>query len=118
MNDEVHDEQLIIIQYLILIHTAISRQVWWLRNLHLRVEGRTILEEGKDLNDTIINAAQTLLKTYYPNIGGFQNTLLGQRLQFKEQDPGVQSVQILHTGLQLHSISQVFSTDLDQKHLH
>ena len=77
---------------------TLRKDAWWLKTLHLKVEDRAVLEDGEDLNDTIINAAQTLLKRQYPTMGGFQNTLLGQHLQFKMQDAGVQSVQILHTG--------------------
>lgn len=65
---------------------------------HLPDKWSSILEGG-DLDDTAVNAAQALLSDQCgTNLGGFQNTLLGQRLNFKEEDPQQNSVQILHTG--------------------
>ena len=50
------------------------------------------------LNDTIINAAQTLLKQQTTTYIGFQNTLLGANLQFRPLEMGRPFIQILHVS--------------------
>ena len=43
---------------------------------------RQCLLSGKELNDSLINAAQTLLAAQYPQIKGFQNTNCERYLNF------------------------------------
>ena len=37
---------------------------------------REVLESGSWLNDNIVSAAQSLMKSHHPHIGGLQNTIL------------------------------------------
>lgn len=62
---------------------------------YLGLSEHKILEDSDGwLNDNIVNASQDLLKRQYPNIGGCQNTLLGQNLSFSIERKDF--VQILH----------------------
>ena len=71
---------------------------WWLRHLNLTSHDHQCLRDGIDLSDVVINSAQGLLKQQFPNMFGFQNTLLGEKLKFKPFCSTASSVQILHTG--------------------
>ena len=77
---------------------------WWIRCLELRMTDKICLQLGEDLNDIIINAAQRLLHDQYSRIHGFQNTILGVNLLMKPQQMGSLSVQILHTGICMHTL--------------
>ena len=55
--------------------------------------------QGRHLTDTIINAAQSLISSQYPSVNGFQDTILGPNLLFKQVPADCRSVQILHTGV-------------------
>ena len=73
---------------------------WWIQDLQLTYRDWAILSQGEDLNDAIIHAAQRVIKEQCKdNFCGFQNPLLGQTLQMKEQNSSQTSVQILHTGM-------------------
>ena len=73
---------------------------WWIQDLQLTERDRATLSQGEDLNDAIIHAAQRVIKEQCEdNLCGFQNPLLGQTLQMKEQNQSQTSVQILHTGM-------------------
>ena len=48
---------------------------WWIEELSLFEEDKDILLSGKELNDSLINASQCLLKSKFPHICGFQNTI-------------------------------------------
>lgn len=72
---------------------------WWIEALGLHDTDREILLSQSELTDNIINAAQILLSTQFPSIGGFQNTLLGSKLQFKPVSREISSIQIHHTGI-------------------
>ena len=68
----------------------------WIPQLNLLAEDNQAIEEGKWLSDRVINAAQELLKSINTSIGGLQNALLAQNLQFTiERD---RFVQILHVS--------------------
>ena len=54
----------------------------WIPQLNLLAEDNQAIEEGKWLSDRVINAAQELLKSISTSIGGLQNALLAQNLQF------------------------------------
>ena len=71
---------------------------WWIRELKLNASAKHRLQNGDDLDDTLMNAAQSLLQKQCIDFGGFQNTLLGQKLQFGAVDPKRKAVQLLHTG--------------------
>ena len=72
---------------------------WWIEALGLyETDKETLLSQSK-LTDNIINAAQILLSAQFPSIGGFQNTLLGTKLQFKPVSREISSIQIHHTGI-------------------
>eukprot|EP00731_Ephydatia_muelleri_P031267 Em0022g781a len=61
----------------------------WIPRLNLLAEDNQAIEEGKWLSDRVINAAQELLKSISTSIGGLQNALLAQNLQFTiERDRG------------------------------
>ena len=57
-----------------------------------------LLIEGNTLGDSTINTVQKILMIQFPLISGFQNTLLGQKLQFKPIKDNDFAVQVLHTG--------------------
>ena len=57
-----------------------------------------LLVEGNTLGDSTINTVQKILMIQFPLISGFQNTLLGQKLQFKPVIVKDFAVQVLHTG--------------------
>ena len=56
---------------------------------------------GEWLDDTIINAAQQLLKQQFSGKKGFQNTLLSQRLQFEVAT---------HNSIQIHHVHNYWLT--------
>ena len=47
----------------------------WIEWLHLYEPDRIALLNGKELSDTVINAAQFLLSRQFSKISGFQNTI-------------------------------------------
>ena len=71
--------------------------LWWIRELNLYMSDKDCLENGSEVTDNIINAAQILLKHQFHHIAGFQNTLLGYHLQFVSIS-SLPAIQILHTG--------------------
>ena len=72
---------------------------WWIQDLNLEQSDLHILSCDQELNDKLINAAQTLLSRQYPTVSGFQSTLLGTKLGFKPIDSDAAlGVQIFHTG--------------------
>ncbi len=78
---------------------------WWIKALHLYDSDKAILQcTNKDLTDSIVNAAQTLLKNQFPDYAGFQSTLLGEGLKFAPVNRKKKSVQILNTGMQSTAI--------------
>ena len=54
--------------------------------------------EGHHLTDNVMNATQSLISPQYPSMTGFQDTILGPNLLFKQVPSDCKSVQILHTG--------------------
>lgn len=73
---------------------------WWIKELQLYESDREMLLDDVAISDAIINAAQKLLKSQYPDFAGFQSTLLGGSLEFRPISRGWKSVQILNTGEQ------------------
>lgn len=71
---------------------------WWIKALGLYESDKEVLLSQSELTDSIVNATQVLLSTQFPAIGGFQNTLLGNKLQFKPVSRETSSIQIHHTG--------------------
>uniref|UniRef100_A0A1X7TFH0 Uncharacterized protein n=1 Tax=Amphimedon queenslandica TaxID=400682 RepID=A0A1X7TFH0_AMPQE len=72
---------------------------WWQKSLNLKFSDLNCIVQGFMLQDTVINAAQSILKKQFPFKGGFQSTLNGQR-QGKLFDTlpfDSHSIQILHT---------------------
>ena len=72
---------------------------WWIEDLCLYETDKEVLLSQRELTDNIINAAQALLSTQFPTIGGFQNTLSGNKLKFKPVPREISSIQIHHTGM-------------------
>ena len=68
---------------------------WWIEALGLSQSDKEVLSSQRE---SIINAAQILLSAQFPSIGGFQNTLLGNKLQFKPASREILSIQIHHIG--------------------
>lgn len=56
----------------------------------------TEIEDGEWLTDVHISAATELLKTQFPNLAGFQASILGQNLSFRRLEGPY--VQIIHTN--------------------
>ena len=75
----------------------------WISTLKLYSSDKDDLENGRELSDAVIDAAQTLLKHCYTNISGFQSPLLGRVLQFEPASHN--AVQIHHTGKLMLTIS-------------
>ena len=72
---------------------------WWIKNLKLKESDRVLLLNGSDLNDTLINAAHSLLSSQFSEIeAGFQNTILVYNLKFQPVPNTTLSIQILHAG--------------------
>ena len=69
--------------------------IWWIKELNLYMADKECIENGSEVSDNVINAAQTLLKHQFPHILGFQNTLLGVKFLSISNVP---AVQILHTS--------------------
>ena len=85
---------------LIIIQTSpVKDNDWWIKDLKLRESDRHILLNGSDLNDSIINAAQNLLKSQFSEIEGFQNTILAHNLKFKPTSSRTLVIKILHAGM-------------------
>lgn len=72
---------------------------WWLKDLRLTALEHEILISGKEVNDSIVNATQKLLKSQFSHIYGLQNTLLGNQLKFETVSISCDSVQVFHTGM-------------------
>ena len=48
---------------------------WWIKTLNLYIADKKCIKKMAPLRDSVINAAQMLLKFQYPHISGFQSTL-------------------------------------------
>ena len=69
----------------------------WIPELHLRNCDRdALLSHTAWLSDAVINAAQSLMKKARPEVGGFQDVLLGAVGAFSTET--TEFVQILNTG--------------------
>ena len=71
---------------------------WWIKDLNLYEVDKEILLGSEELNDNIINAAQKIMEKQFVHFVGFQNSILGTNLQFKQVSRHARSIQILHTG--------------------
>ena len=71
---------------------------WWIKDLNLYEVDKEVLEGNEELTDNIINAAQRIMKQQFVQFVGFQNSLLGRNLTFKQVSRHARSIQILHTG--------------------
>ena len=61
---------------MLIAHTGNSTSsTIWIHSLHLHAEHKKILQQKLWLDDTIINAGQTLLKRQFPDAGGLHSTL-------------------------------------------
>lgn len=69
---------------------------YWLEDLQLTQEDKQVVSKGKWLTDSVITAAQKLMKRKYPHIGGLQNTVLAETLSFDVQRG--QFVQVLNVS--------------------
>jgi len=79
---------------------------WWIEDLQLFSSDHTALKE-EDLTANIINAAQGILKTQFPNVEGFQDTSSAENLKFRPVARDKRSVQILHTGISTYRFIHV-----------
>ena len=76
---------------------------WWIKDLNLKESHRVLLLNGSDLDDTLINAAHSLLSSQFSEIEGFQNTILAYNLQFQPVSNATLSIQILHAGTYVYT---------------
>lgn len=74
----------------------VSTPTMWIPELGLSTYDRDVLLSNGWLTDSIVNAAQTLLRKSNPIISGLQDVTLGLTMSF-EVEPG-EFVQILHNG--------------------
>ena len=65
-----------------------------MKDLQLYPVDKDSLNQGNWLTDSVINAAQTLLKQQFPHVGGLQEVVLADTLAFEIQ--GGEFVQILN----------------------
>ena len=75
----------------------------WLPNLDLGTKEKDIIVNGQWLNDKVIQAAQTILRQQFPNVGGLQSSVLvesGMGDVMREN-----SVQIMHKNSHWFCIS-------------
>ena len=70
-------------------------QRYWIKSLALYVSDRQHLLSGEWLSDAVINCAQDLLKTSYPDTGGLQKTTLAFTLSYAVEKG--EYVQIMRT---------------------
>ncbi|CAB4013633.1 Hypothetical predicted protein [Paramuricea clavata] len=63
---------------------------YWIKELSLKNEDKTILKSQRMLNDRHMNAAQKLLKKKFPHISGLQDTILSQTSFVNTQGEGIQ----------------------------
>ena len=63
---------------------------YWIKELSLKNEEKTILKSPRMLNDRHMNAARKLLKKKFPHISGLQDTILSQTSFVTTQDEGIQ----------------------------
>lgn len=78
---------------------SLASERWWVKRLCLKVTDRDAITFGMELDDAVINAAQTLLKEQFPGMTGLQNTLYGSRLGFEALSVSSNSVQVIHDGM-------------------
>ena len=67
-----------------------------MKSLQLFKSDQVVLIHGKELTDTLIDAAQKLLSKKYPSINGLQSPSLAPLLQINPTP--TRAVQIHHTG--------------------
>ncbi len=91
------------------ITTTISKNsLNWIPNLHLTMSDKnTILHPAGWLTDTIIDAAQKLLKQQFPHIQGLQQVALGLTMSFEMQSG--EFLQILHCNNHWFTVSSMGS---------
>ena len=58
---------------------------YWLKDLHLYPGDKDSLSWETWLTDSVINAAQTLLKHQFPHVGGLQEAVIADTLAFEIQ---------------------------------
>ena len=92
---------LLCFSFLLDIYLADESDHWWQKSLNLKFSDHNCIVQGFMLQDSIINAAQGILKKQFPFKGGFQSTLNGQRRRklFDTLPFDSHSIQILHTGI-------------------
>jgi Ulp1 family protease len=71
-----------------------NKQTPWVLNLK-RTDEKVLLN-GEWLTDTLINAGQMLIKSFYKKTSGFQDVTLGPTLAFKTEVD--EFIQVLHNG--------------------
>ena len=58
-----------------------GKLVQWMRigGIKLTLEDRDAIMDGQELNDLVINFAQQVLRLQFPNVKGFQSTLIQEK---------------------------------------
>jgi hypothetical protein len=84
----------------------ITDDTYWITQLHLKESDRDILEENKELNDRLMDAASVLLKRKFPEVQGLQSTLLiGNSQHCMQFGNRIDSMQLIHQGIRRHWIA-------------
>ena len=76
---------------------------WWLQHFQLASADLDRLLTGQELTDAIMNAAQKMFQSQFPDCQSLQDVTLGTLLMFAplpRTQVGIPAVQILHTGKQ------------------
>ena len=75
---------------------ADNKQQYWKTRIHLTNSNRAIITSHKKLNDNHINVAQKILSLQFPQIKGFQDTLLSQTNMFTPIASQAKCIQVHH----------------------
>ena len=77
----------------------------WIEDLKLHESDHVALNGGEELTENIINAAQAIMNMQFLNFCGFQDTALAHNLNFVPVSPDKPSIQILHIGAYLPTVT-------------
>ena len=69
---------------------------YWIRSFDLRYKDKTIIEEGYWINDRIINAAMSLMRSTNPTVNGLNDTVIGEHYGFVPSTDNERFLQIIN----------------------
>ena len=81
---------------------------FWIQSLELYDCDLQSLQPNQDLTESVINAAQNVLKRHF-NLGGCESTALAHSLKFQAAPTDKLCIQILHTGMYMYILCSLGS---------